>query len=479
MRRVLVLGALLLASVYPATPAGGQAATSATADPGEAAPGEELNVSGSGWTPNARVHASICGNLALRGSSDCDLPGSRTMVTNADGDFMVRLGVAVPPAPCPCVLYVTGEGTETTVRFPVKIIGAPGAAPTQALPVQSTPGFEVSARIAGSPAWPAWFGGSAERDLVLEVRNTTEVARTPNLSVTWGTNDTPTHVVDVPTVEPIDPGAVREIRIPVEVDALTIGRVHVGGSVSGAGPGAEFSTSVSSYPWGLIALAAVAVQLLLLAVRNRVRDRIHRVDIDSIDVEEVDEDDLYRVLELQPGPTFDEEAPEVIDLRDEPLPEPIAVGPVTAPPPSPAPARNGATTSVEIERPIDHEIAEICRVAEIQAERLMARGQALHDRNQAILAEARSAVEEVFDIALRRTEEITQLLEAVDHDTAVEGERLRMELHRIRADAERSIAELRALAVDEPVVLDLTQFEHPDTPSLDAAIARAVQRSLR
>ena len=479
MKRALLLSALLLVSILlPGSPASGQSATTATPDRGAAAPGEALNVSGSGWTPNARVHASICGNLALRGSSDCDLPGSRTMVTNADGAFTVRLDVAVPPAPCPCVLYVTGEGTTATVRFPVEVIGAPAAATTQGLPVQSDPGFEVSARMSGTPSWLAWFGGSAERDLVLDVRNTTEVARTPSLSVTWGTSETPTHVVDVPTLESLDPGEHREIRVPVEVDALTIGRVHVGGSISGAGPEAAFSLSTSNYPWALFVLLAITVQLLLLAIRNRVRARIHRVGTPEADLEGIDEEDLYRLLELEAGPSSYEEVHAMIDVEPASTIDPIPVGPVAGPWPTVEPMRNGTAIEAVAEETMDHEISEIYRIAEVQAERLLAKSQELHARNHAILAEARAAVQEVLDVALRRTEEISRLLDAVDHDTAAEAERLRMELARVRSDAERSIAELRARAADE-TVLDLTQIERPALPELDAAVARAVQRSLR
>ncbi len=277
MRRHLLVLALAAAVLTMAPgPAAGQTGVSASADRGSASAGESIVVTGTGWPAQTRVQASVCGNQARGLSADCDLPNSRTIVTDPEGSFSVALDVAVPPSPCPCVVFVSGQNTASTVRFPIEVVDAPSA-PTTEAEIASPPGFEVvSSTLSGSGPWTSWFGGAPERTLLLTVENTGSEAAAPDLDATWGAGADPTHVLDIPTLEVIEPGETLRYRIPVRFDALTFGSVNVAGSVAGSSGPVSFTASTSSYPWALLALAIIALQLLLLAIRNRVRSQLHR-----------------------------------------------------------------------------------------------------------------------------------------------------------------------------------------------------------
>lgn len=283
MRRHLLVLALVGAVLALAPgPAAGQTGVSASTDRGSASAGEEIVVTGTGWPAETRVQASVCGNQARALSADCDLPNSRTIVTDPEGSFSVALDVAVPPSPCPCVVFVSGQNTASTVRFPIDIVDAPSA-PTTEAEIVSPPGFEVvSSTLSGSGPWTSWFGAAPERTLLLTVENTGSEAAAPDLDATWGAGADPTHVLDVPTLEVIEPGETVRYRIPVRFDALTFGSVNVAGSVAGSSGPVSFTASTSSYPWALLALAVIALQLVLLTVRNRVRSRLHRAPGDDM-----------------------------------------------------------------------------------------------------------------------------------------------------------------------------------------------------
>lgn len=326
MRRLLATLALATtALVVPSGPAAGQSGVSASTDRGTARSGEEIVVDGTGWPADSRVQVSICGNQARALSADCDLPSSRTIVTDPEGSFALTLDVEVPPSPCPCVVFVSGQNTASTVRFPIEVLDAPSA-PTTTPEITPARDFAVlRSTLTGSGPWTAWFGAAPTRTLELTVENTGTIAAAPNLSATWGTGSTPTHVLETPTLEPIEPGETAQYKIPVRFDALSFGSINVAGSVSGSSGPISFTTSTSTYPWALLALAAIAVQLVLLSIRNRVRSRLHGPG--SGDPAGPDDP-----AELEPGAVaalpVGDGSDEPIDLTDD--------GPVAEPAPTPS-----------------------------------------------------------------------------------------------------------------------------------------------
>ena len=78
--------------------------------------------------------------------------------------------------------------------------------------------------------------------------------------------------------EPLEPGESRTITVPIELDPVSFGRLVVHGEIQGLATPIVFHTSTRSDPWGLIALAIVAIQLVLVLIRNGVRRRVRARD---------------------------------------------------------------------------------------------------------------------------------------------------------------------------------------------------------
>lgn len=491
MRRISAIAATLaVVSVFvPVIPASGQTGVSASTDRGSAAAGEEITVSGTGWPGTTRVQASVCGNEALALSADCHLPSSRTIMTGEDGSFRLTLVVAVPPSPCPCVVFVSGERTASTVRFPFDVLDAPSAPTTVAPDTTPARAFEVlDSALVGSGPWTAWFGGAASRDLRLTVRNVGTEAAAPVPSVTWGSGSDPTHVVAVPALEAIEPGDTVTYRIPVRVDALSFGTINVAGSLAGPSGPVAFATSSSTYPWGLLLLGAVALQMVLLSIRNRVRDRLHRPPIDD----GVEPEDVERALALGPGAIAalpPGEPDDVLDLTEPAvaaeLDPPVATPPVATSPSAPpvadpyeldtarAIAASSALAS-RLRRETDvalmdhHAQAEVLteqlqRDAAEQSAELLASVEAAHDELQSVVSSTRerteesaravgaAAAENIRQAQLHRDEAKAALDEATAHAHAVIGA---AEVHAAR------FAEMESLWQREEQAFEARRREH-------------------
>ncbi len=88
-----------------------------TLDRPEAAPGEKVLVSMSGFTAARGVSISVCGNLARRGSADCAMASSQGIGDRSvSRRHVAELLVQPPPLPCPCLVRVTStSGDEFAV----------------------------------------------------------------------------------------------------------------------------------------------------------------------------------------------------------------------------------------------------------------------------------------------------------------------------------------------------------------------------
>jgi hypothetical protein len=236
--------------------------------------GGTVEVTGSGWQPGSLVVADICGNEAARGSLDC-IGATSERGVDGDGRFSLSLTVLRPPSPCPCVVVVTGAGGPQPVAVPLEIQGHPEA-PVQEIDEADSPAGHLvvdEARLEGSGPWPAWFGASPSRTLVLTVRNTGDDAADLRLTVTAGPGDNPEGWVPVPDPGRLEAGERRTLRVPVDFDPLGFGRHTVAGEIEGVGSTASFATSTNIHPLGLYGVGAAILILAgaMFAVRRRSR----------------------------------------------------------------------------------------------------------------------------------------------------------------------------------------------------------------
>jgi hypothetical protein len=71
----------------------------------------------------------------------------------------------------------------------------------------------------------------------------------------------------------LDPGRVTTVFVAVHVPAFSIGRLTIVGHVTGGERPVSFEVPFSIWPYGSLIAALIALQIVLLALRNRARRR--------------------------------------------------------------------------------------------------------------------------------------------------------------------------------------------------------------
>jgi hypothetical protein len=270
--------ALMLGAAAPALAAPSGQQPTATVGAGAANVGDRILVQGNGWPARTLVHLELCGNLAIDGSADCALTAAFDAGVGQGGSFSILLGVGRPPTNCPCVVWVTDASTVYEARVPITIAGIPvsDVKGQVALPDISKQLQVSGAKIRGHGSWTSWFGAGSRRVLIVSVKNVGSYPiHDAILSLTFGKGANPNGFVRAPSLGTLDPGVSKTYTTPVGVDAFSIGRYTLKGQVSAFGNPLVFRTGISARPWGLLVVALIAAQLLLLVVRNRLRRRLH------------------------------------------------------------------------------------------------------------------------------------------------------------------------------------------------------------
>lgn len=324
MNRALGLATPFATAVvlYVAAPTGAQ-----TADPtvrvdrtGTVA-GEEMVVTGDGWPAGATLIVELCGHGGLRGTVDCDVSHQRTAGAGASGRFTVELTTGTPPTPCPCVVKATDQATRIAATAPIAVAGIP-TVPITEDDLPATRSIEISKiRITGGDHWMELLGAGGRRVLELTLVNTGPVAvEAPDVTVVWGSGTRPTGFVKPPETTRMEPGETQAITVALDRSAFTIGKQTAVVEVQGLAEQVTARASTTAYPWGLLAVGLVLVQLMLLWVRNRIRRRLHGApsavgDVPPTAIAAV----AIAPLALPPAPDDDatDEEPTVLDL-DEP-----------------------------------------------------------------------------------------------------------------------------------------------------------------
>jgi hypothetical protein len=279
-----VAGATLLASLaVPAGVAGAQAARSG--GPGISVertalrPGDRVVVTLSGWR-SSLVTLSVCGNLAKRGSADCNLSGGQsvTIATN-QAATLTELRVTSPPGTCPCVIRASSTTQGEVALARVELAGVPVG---PVVDPRGTPPVDVTVAArrshAGSvAALRSALGGPTRYRVNVRVRNRTEAALA-NLAVTGSagrgrTDELSTFRLPSPGV--LQPDELWEHEALVTLPAPAIGSYSIRVLVSGAGPPVSSEALVRRLPMVLLA-AAVILVLDLAAMAWRVRSRRRR-----------------------------------------------------------------------------------------------------------------------------------------------------------------------------------------------------------
>ncbi|HEY1443471.1 MAG TPA: neocarzinostatin apoprotein domain-containing protein [Acidimicrobiales bacterium] len=239
--------------------------------PATAASGQTVQVSGSGFPARSLFQVQVCGQNATHGSADCAGVASATIEADTSGNLSVPLTVVVPPTACPCVVAAFSVTTALAVTTPISIPGAsttPAPASPPTVPLSHL--VVAKSELAGSTPVAAWFGFPATRTLDLTLTNTGAAPAT-SLHLIADLDSTPVLNTHLP---PVGPGETKTYEVSVTIPALSVGNMNLNGHIFiGDGQQASFKVPVTIWPVGLLLVAIVLVQMILLAVRNIMRRR--------------------------------------------------------------------------------------------------------------------------------------------------------------------------------------------------------------
>ena len=290
------IGALLLA----ATITGGGVALAARAsgsnpilsgpsvlvDQPQAKPGERVRVSVEGFDA-PYVTVSICGNEARRGSTDCDLVGSKGFELLDGGELTwTELVVSEPPAPCPCVIRVSTPTSDVVSVVPFSVTGHP--VEELSGPRRDDPLVEIVVKpelaSVGVFGWMrASLGGASDYDVTVSVHNLTQdTLRRVSLDGSVGRDE-----FDVSTTFDLkNPGVlaggqtstqVVRVRVPAPAIGTFVWRVSAGG----AGPTVTTLVDRRETPWMLIVLVGLLILDIALVMTRWLTARRARREADA------------------------------------------------------------------------------------------------------------------------------------------------------------------------------------------------------
>lgn len=244
----------------------------AAVSPNPARAGDTLRIVAEGLAPSAVVEGYVCGHAAAAGTTDCDLSTAQTRVANETGSLVLILVASVPPVPCPCVVLLTSRDQGTLATVPIDIIGAPTGPLTA--PTASGTLHLVEVAISGNGPWPSWFGASPRRTLSMVLVNSTGIPiADPPIVVNVVSGHGSPLTLPSPTVGELGPGSQLRLRVNFSLPAPAFGSYTLKGYVGPVGIQAPLEVKTEVFPWGLVALAVVVVQMILLTVRNILRRR--------------------------------------------------------------------------------------------------------------------------------------------------------------------------------------------------------------
>jgi hypothetical protein len=259
------------------------------------APGEAVNITGTGWPAHQKLQAAVCGGGAAAASQDCDLTHEVEFLSTNDGLVGATLIATIPPAPCPCVVLVTALEPFALRPLPITIDGAPSAP----VPREPSPPRQVTisdVHVVSKSSWTSWFGAAAPRELVVAVHNAAPYPVLPLLvaRVVQGAHNYP---IMSPAPRTLPVGSTVRIMAPFALSTFAHGDFSVVGMVTEGNReegfvSDEFVLSTSTTPWALYATGIVlgaGVLALIVAAFLR-RRRGHTQSVDRFDPSDRDDD---------------------------------------------------------------------------------------------------------------------------------------------------------------------------------------------
>jgi sortase A len=276
-------------------------------------PGDHVVVQFHNWNAHF-VTLSVCGNLARRGSADCDLVNSQGVpITRYSLETLTDFVVTAPPSTCPCVVRASNSDQTEIAYAPITLVGVPTG------PVVSPSDFsplEVNLavkRVHGGlgAALRSSLGGPTAYDISLFVRNKSAEALTDVRPYGWaGRSKTDqARTLDFPPVGELGPGQSWSHTVRRSTPAPQLGMFYWEVTVSGAGPSVHRESVTRDTPWLLLIVVAVIIGDLAAIVLRRLKARHEQGRPQSVEGADADgaespgpADDRAREAELSSYP---------------------------------------------------------------------------------------------------------------------------------------------------------------------------------
>jgi hypothetical protein len=243
--------------------------------------GEKVIVTFTGWAGRL-VTLSVCGNLAKRGSADCNMQASQGVrLYHVDNTPITSFVVSAPPVSCPCVIRATSDAGEDAYA-PIEITDI--ATGPVVDPFSGDPPLDVKLEETNLPAGffgaiRSGLGGPTDHQVEVTVRNaSTESFSHVTLHGFVGRDaNTPLDEFDLDVGE-IGQGETWTGTAVVTVPAPAIGEYEWRVTASGAGPVSTAGASTRSVPWLLVLLVLILVGDLVAVVVRAVQRRRARTE---------------------------------------------------------------------------------------------------------------------------------------------------------------------------------------------------------
>ncbi|MHB8465537.1 MAG: hypothetical protein ACYDH6_22165 [Acidimicrobiales bacterium] len=239
--------------------------------------GSVVHVHGTGFDPtDGTVQIAFCGNLALNGSGDCDLANTNEPAIGSDGTWWDGIRISAPPVACPCVIRVGTHSNPTVATVPISIAGL-AVVPPHKDPAVRRVVTVTGVHLEGGGPLLAWFGAAPGRTLVYNVTNGSDIVlHDPPVDISFGRGRSPTGFVEPPHVGDLAVGQTKTFRVHLPFGALAWGTFTAKVQVDPVGDIGSAAKSTVVIPWGLIAAGVVALQGLVVLLRNRLRSWLRR-----------------------------------------------------------------------------------------------------------------------------------------------------------------------------------------------------------
>ncbi len=246
--------------------------------PAVAKVGQVVVVSATGLPGGIDVELELCGDAGLGGSPDCSGAGSVVRATSQAGSFATPFTLSATPVPCPCAIVASSPSTSLSLRAPVTVLGAPVAPLTKPTPAPANlPLVVSSAELGGAASWWSYFGVPPVRVLTLTISNPAPVAvAAPALVVAVAPQGSRSEAGSERAVAlgTLPAGSRRTYKVAIGFPALATGGYQVEGYLGGAPSRPLFILGASFFPWGLLVLALLAFQVLVVKIHGALRERI-------------------------------------------------------------------------------------------------------------------------------------------------------------------------------------------------------------